>query len=191
VTKLTHPDATQAACAGPAFIKARQGISSPRTFAVLGAACALALLAGCSPNPMTPTPPPTPVAAPIPPPMPEMGPPSATFTFVADQQGSYISGGIGAANSGTGTLYFEGKRYTFTGSGVSASRVGVSPGPISGEVYNLKNLRDINGTYTVEQMAPGQKEVILKNPQDVRIHMVANSKIEMGVQSVTITLNVR
>ena len=177
MTKLTCSDAT--------------GSKRPRTLAMFGVACAFAMLAGCTPNPMTPTPPPTPVAAPVPPPMPEMGPPSATFTFVADQQGAYIAGGIGASNSGTGTLYYQGKRYTFTASGVSASRVGVSPGPITGEVYNLKNLRDINGTYTVEQMAPGQKEVILKNPEDVRIHMLANSGIEMGLQTVTVRLNVR
>jgi hypothetical protein len=145
------------------------------------------LMAGCASNPTTPTPPPAPVVmAPPPAPVFDMGPPSATFVYLANAVTAYESTGAG----GTGTLFYNGKRYTFNAAGVSAAPMGQSPGPISGEVYGLKHLRDMNGTYTGDMM-PGGKEAVLKNPEGVTLHVTARSGLKLTVTSVTIKLNYR
>jgi hypothetical protein len=68
--------------------------------------------------------------------------PDATIYF-----GGGSAGLIVGANWGSGTLYYQGKKYPLKVSGLGVGTVGVSHFSATGEVYNLKTPKDIEGTY--------------------------------------------
>ena len=93
--------------------------------------------------------------------------PSGTIEFTLYKAG-FIVGGAG----GSGTLKFKGKQYPLSIGGVSlGATIGVSKAELIGEVYNLKNPSDIEGTYTAGQasvaIAGGAKVAELKNSKGV------------------------
>ncbi len=70
--------------------------------------------------------------------------PDATIEFTLWRAG-FILGGSG----GTGVLEFKGNGYHLNIGGISlGATVGVARAEFTGEVYNLKQARDIEGTYT-------------------------------------------
>ena len=73
--------------------------------------------------------------------------PDATIEFDIFKAG-FIVGGSG----GSGTLTYQGKTYPLTIGGVSlGATIGVTKAELVGEVYNLKSVGDIAGTYTAAQ----------------------------------------
>lgn len=54
---------------------------------------------------------------------------------------------IGSGNLGGGTLQFQGKNYRFTVGGLGIGGFGVSKMQASGDVYNMKELRQFPGAY--------------------------------------------
>ena len=54
---------------------------------------------------------------------------------------------IGSGNLGGGTLHFQGKSYHFTVGGLGVGGFGVSKMQATGDVYNLKELRQFPGAY--------------------------------------------
>ena len=54
---------------------------------------------------------------------------------------------IGSGNLGGGTLHFQGKSYRFTVGGLGLGGFGVSKMQATGDVYNLKELRQFPGAY--------------------------------------------
>jgi hypothetical protein len=93
--------------------------------------------------------------------------PSGTIQFTLYKAG-FIVGGSG----GSGTLKFKGKQYPLSIGGVSlGATIGVSKAELIGEVYNLKQPSDIEGTYTAGQasvaIAGGAKVAELKNSKGV------------------------
>ena len=54
---------------------------------------------------------------------------------------------IGSGNLGGGTLQFQGKSYRFTVGGLGIGGFGVSKMQASGDVYNMKELRQFPGAY--------------------------------------------
>ncbi len=84
----------------------------------------------------------------------------------------YKAGFIVGGSGGSGTLKFKGKQYPLSIGGVSlGATIGVSKAELIGEVYNLKNASDIEGTYTAGQasvaVAGGTKVAELKNSKGV------------------------
>jgi len=82
----------------------------------------------------------------------------------------FIVGGAG----GSGTLTYKGKTYPVTIGGVSiGATIGVSKAELVGEVYNLKHIGDIEGTYTAVgagvAVAGGEKVADLKNSNGVQL----------------------
>ncbi len=69
--------------------------------------------------------------------------PVATIKFDAGS----VAAGIGYS-WGSGTLTYKGKKYPFKVDGLAVGDVGVTKVDAIGEVYDLKNLEDFNGTYT-------------------------------------------
>jgi hypothetical protein len=118
--------------------------------------------------------------------MADMGTPAATFVFLP-QIGIADQGSATGSTGGTGTISFNGKRYGFTAAGVSAGQIGSSPGPITGEIYHLSKITDLNGGYTADMMSGG-KEAILKNQKGVAIHLLAQSGLGMS-QTIGVRLN--
>ena len=93
--------------------------------------------------------------------------PSGTIAFTLYKAG-FIVGGSG----GSGTLKFKGKQYPLSIGGVSlGATIGVSKAELIGEVYNLKNPSNIEGTYTAGQagvaVAGGAKVAELTNSKGV------------------------
>jgi hypothetical protein len=84
----------------------------------------------------------------------------------------YKAGFIVGGSGGEGTLKFKGKQYPVSIGGVSlGATIGVSKAELIGEVHNLKQPSDIEGTYAAVQagvaVAGGGKVAELKNSKGV------------------------
>lgn len=95
--------------------------------------------------------------------------PDATISFEIYKAG-FIVGGSG----GSGTLTHQGKSYPLNIGGVSlGATIGITKAELVGEVFNLKNVNDIAGTYSAAQagfaVAGGEKVAELKNSKGVLI----------------------
>ena len=100
--------------------------------------------------------------------------PDATIEF----SGSTVAVGVGFTEA-KGTLRYEGKSYPVQIRGVSVAQVGVSNITAAGEVYNVKQLQDINGNYTAASagaaLAGGGTETTMRNQNGVGIKMHATT----------------
>lgn len=86
----------------------------------------------------------------------------------------YKAGFIVGGSGGGGKLIFQGKEYPLSIGGVSlGATIGASKAELIGEVLNLKNVSDIEGTYTAGQaglaVAGGEKVATLKNSRGVEL----------------------
>src|SRR6187455_3008208 len=83
-----------------------------------------------------------------------------------------VAVGIGVT-WGDGTLTFGGKTYPFSVEGLSVVDLGVSDVSTSGEVFNLKNVADLSGTYAAGEIGAaivkGENDTIMKNNKGVVI----------------------
>jgi hypothetical protein len=84
----------------------------------------------------------------------------------------YKAGFIVGGSGGSGTLTFKGKKYAVDIGGVSlGATIGASKAELIGEVYNLKQPSDIEGTYSAVQagvaVVGGGKVAELKNSKGV------------------------
>ena len=106
-----------------------------------------------------------------------------------------IAAGIGFS-WGSGTLTYKGKDYPVKVSGLSVGKVGITGASATGQVYNLKSLRDFDGHYNAGgvggTLGGGRNKVALKNQNDVQILLasttrgiditVAGGGVEMKIQ---------
>jgi hypothetical protein len=94
--------------------------------------------------------------------------PSCTLSL----ESKSVAVGIGFS-WGHGTLRCRGKSYPFKIDGLSVNAVGASRSDATGYVYNLKNVRDFEGTYTAIEasgtLGGGKGITSMKNGNDVRI----------------------
>ena len=93
--------------------------------------------------------------------------PSATIAFKVFKVGFIVGAG-----GGSGTLFYQGRRYALSVGGVSlGATIGASSADLVGEVYNLTNPADIQGTYTAASagaaIAGGAMTASLKNSRGV------------------------
>jgi hypothetical protein len=101
---------------------------------------------------------------------------------------------IGSGNVGGGTLHFQGKSYRFTVGGLGIGGFGVSKMQATGDVYNLKELRQFAGAYGQARYgaAAGDKstgEMWLQNPNGVLISLRAKRTglaVSLGADAVYI-----
>jgi hypothetical protein len=82
----------------------------------------------------------------------------------------FIVGGSG----GSGKLTYQGKSYPLNVGGVSlGATIGITKAELVGQVYNLKRVEDLNGTYTATgagfAVAGGEKVAELRNSRGVQI----------------------
>lgn len=98
-----------------------------------------------------------------------------------------ISGGSFALGIGTswgkGTLTYKGKDYPVKIKGLSVGKVGMTSVSISGEVFNMKSLRDFDGHYNYGgsgmrgvTIASGSTGTLMTNQAGVIIRMHATQK---------------
>ena len=81
---------------------------------------------------------------------------------------------------GDGTLTFGGKPYAFSVEGLSVVDLGVSDVTTSGEVFNLKNVADLSGTYASAEIGAavvkGESDTIMKNEKGVVLRLHGTQK---------------
>jgi hypothetical protein len=84
----------------------------------------------------------------------------------------YKAGFVVGVSGGSGLLHFNGHHYPLSIAGVSlGATIGASRADLIGNVYNLRDAADIQGTYTAAEagaaLAGGSKVARLKNSQGV------------------------
>ena len=116
--------------------------------------------------------------------------PDATFRY----SGGAVGIGVGGS-WGHGTLRFQGKDYPFRMRGLDVVNVGAAKVTASGDVYNLKNVADFNGTYAAASaglaVAGGGSGTAMKNDRGVAIRMSSTTEglqFKFAVEGVTIEL---
>ena len=108
--------------------------------------------------------------------------------------GKAVAAGVGYS-WGSGVLSYQGKDYPFSVSGLSAGNIGLASVDVSGEVLNLKDLNDFNGTYTSvgagATVGGGGGAMRMRNQNGVVMNVVGTSKglsFKLGVDGMKIEL---
>ena len=116
--------------------------------------------------------------------------PSATIDFHGGNA-AFIAG----VNWGSGVLHYRGKDIPLKVSGLSVGAIGLNKFDSSGEVYNLKQVSDIAGTYAAGAagvtVGGGVGGVEMKNGKGVVIKAngtSAGAALKLGPSGVTIKL---
>jgi hypothetical protein len=124
-------------------------------------------------------------------PVPDSSSPDATVSLKATS----VAAGVGWV-WGNGKLEFKGKGHKFKISGLSVVDAGVSSVTASGEVYNLANLNDFSGNYTVASagiaLGGGAGASYLKNEHGVIIKLVETEqglRFNLSGEGVKLTLS--
>lgn len=109
-----------------------------------------------------------------------------------DISGNTVAVGVGFTDA-KGVLHYDGKSYPLQMQGVSVVQVGASTMTATGEVFNLKQLQDINGNYTAASagaaLANGGTETTMKNQNGVVIKMhstTAGVDLRLSIDGVSI-----
>jgi hypothetical protein len=101
--------------------------------------------------------------------------PSGTVTLTSKS----VAVGIGVT-WGDGTLTFGGKPQAFSVEGLSVVDLGISEVKTTGEVFDLKNLADFNGTYASAEIGAavvkGENDVVMKNEKGVILRLHGTQK---------------
>jgi hypothetical protein len=81
---------------------------------------------------------------------------------------------------GKGTLTYKGKDYPLSVKGLSIGKVGITGSTASGEVHNLKSLKDFDGNYTAVgagiTVAGGRSAVTMSNQNGVRVRVISTNR---------------
>ena len=117
--------------------------------------------------------------------------PDGTITF----EGGSVAVGIGFS-WGSGTLTYQGKQYPVSVDGLSVGAVGVTSVTASGEVYNLKNLEDINGNYAAgtagATLGGGGAGTAMQNDKGVVIKLVSTTQgLDFKLASSGVKINLK
>ncbi len=103
---------------------------------------------------------------------------------------------LGSAQTGTGELYFNGRRYPFRISGGGIGGIGMSEVRASGEVYGLGDIGRFPGAYGEARTGfalgtVGQGQLWLENEAGVLMHLIAEREglmLSFGADAMVIQL---
>ena len=105
-----------------------------------------------------------------------------------------IAAGIGVS-WGDGILRFKGKQYQFSIEGMTLVDVGISKASAVGDVYDLKDISQFEGTYAAGEarfaLAGGMGGMSLRNQNGVVMHLrsvTQGAKLQLGPSGLTIKL---
>lgn len=114
------------------------------------------------------------------------------FVEMKEVQAAYIGSGSG----GNGTLFFNGREYTFDVGGAGVGGIGLSTVDASGDVYNMTDVSQFPGTYGQARygFAIGTEsggDLWLQNEQGVILHLKARRTglmLTLGGDAVVISM---
>ncbi|MFS2008668.1 EipA family protein [Azospirillum sp. CT11-132] len=96
---------------------------------------------------------------------------------------------------GNGTLYYQGQQFPFSASGLTLADVGGTKNEAAADVYNLKNIEDFPGTYSVAQtgaaLVGGGGIGYLENEKGVVLKVTSNTqgaRLTLGLGGVTVSM---
>ena len=102
---------------------------------------------------------------------------------------------LASAQSGGGTLEFEGMEHDFKIGGLGVGGIGIQSVNAVGVVYNMEKLSDFNGTYTQSRIGitvgKGKGQMALGNSNGVIIELKSSNKgvaLAAGVDGMSIKL---
>ena len=105
-----------------------------------------------------------------------------------------IAAGIGVS-WGDGTLRFHGKEHQFSIDGLTLVDVGISKASAVGDVYDLKDVSQFEGTYVAGEagfaLAGGMGGMSLRNQNGVIMHLrsvTQGAKLQLGPSGLTIKM---
>ena len=105
-----------------------------------------------------------------------------------------IAAGIGVS-WGEGKLHFHGKEYRFSIDGLTLVDIGISKANAVGDVYDLKEVGQFEGTYVAGEagfaLAGGMGGMSLRNQNGVVMHLrsvTQGAKLQLGPAGLTIKL---
>ena len=111
-----------------------------------------------------------------------------------DIESTSVALGVGVQWGG-GTLVYQGKEYKFKINGLSVVDLGVSSISATGKVYDMKSLKDFEGTYSAAKagiaLAAGAEGLTMSNQHGVLINLTAKQsgiKFSLALEGVTLTL---
>jgi hypothetical protein len=109
-------------------------------------------------------------------------------------QSTSIAAGIGVS-WGDGKLNFKGKQYVFSIDGLTLVDVGISKASAVGDVYDLKEISQFEGTYVAGEagfaLAGGMGGMSLRNQNGVVMHLrsvTQGAQLQLGPAGLTIKL---
>jgi hypothetical protein len=106
-----------------------------------------------------------------------------------------VSYDLAAGAWGSGVLTYEGKDYPFKVSRLSVVDVGMTSAELFGEVFDLRNVEDFNGTYkSFDAQDNVAGSATMKNQNGVVIKLVATTlglKFKLPVGSMNVELEDR
>jgi hypothetical protein len=110
-------------------------------------------------------------------------------------EGTSVGAGVGV-NWGDGTLTYQGRDYKFSVSGLNLVDVGFSRVGAVGDVYNLENVSDLEGTYFAGKagfaLVGGADAMVLRNTNGVIITLKGvqeGAKLALGPAGLHISLD--
>ena len=109
----------------------------------------------------------------------------------------FKAGFIVGAGGGGGYLYYKGKGYPLSVGGISlGATIGASKAELIGEVYNLKNVSDIAGTYSAVSgsavLGGGGSITELQNSKGVQLRLSGKSiGLELSVDLSGLKIDLR
>ena len=105
-----------------------------------------------------------------------------------------IAIGVGVS-WGDGKLLFDGKEHRFSIDGLTLVDIGISKASAVGDVYDLKNVGQFEGTYLAGEagfaLAGGMGGISLRNQNGVIMHLrsvTEGAKLQLGPSGLTIKL---
>jgi hypothetical protein len=108
--------------------------------------------------------------------------------------GGSVAAGIGFS-WGSGKLDYQGKSYNVKVTGLAVGDIGASRIDATGDVYNMKNLVDFNGSYIAAgagaALAGGGSIVTMQNGQGVVVHLrsrLNGVRLSLGASGINMTV---
>jgi hypothetical protein len=109
-------------------------------------------------------------------------------------EATQVAAGIGWTWGG-GTLKFKGKTYNFAVKGLNVAAVGISKIKAKGDVYNLKDAKDLEGTYVTAgagaAVIKGKAGLVMRNDKGVVVNLLSDQtgvQLSLGTDGLNITM---